>query len=362
MDPIDESHGFPDDVLPPEGQYTSREELATAINAWAAPRGYAFISQRSTRSSTRRAIVPFICDRGGGPAASAASATPKKRIRKTTSRRTGCLFSVIAKASLCETQWSLRHRPSPQFHQHNHPPSFGPVAHPVHRQLSRPDESMVYRLSGAGIMPKQIRSYLHTSSNTLATQQDIYNCIARGKRLLAEGQSHIHTLADQLNSEGFWSEIRLDETGRVTVVLFAHPESLGYLKLYPEVLLLDCTYKTNKYKMPLLDIVGVDACQSSFCIAFAFLGGEEEEDFVWALGRLRQVYELHGIALPSVILTDRCLACMNALSSSSCFPESALMLCIWHINKAIVAHCMPAFTQDKSNPKGDEEWKQFFGL
>jgi hypothetical protein len=62
--------------------------------------------------------------------------------------------------------------------------------------------------------------------------------------------------------------------------LFAHPESLAYLKSYPDILILDCTYKTNKYKIPLLDIVGIDACQRSFCIAFAFLGGEEEKDYV----------------------------------------------------------------------------------
>jgi hypothetical protein len=45
-------------------------------------------------------------------------------------------------------------------------------------------------------------------------------------------------------------------------------------------------YKTNKYGMPLLNIIGVDACQRSFCIAFAFLSGENEEDYIWALGRL----------------------------------------------------------------------------
>ncbi|KAH7461514.1 hypothetical protein FOMA001_g19037 [Fusarium oxysporum f. sp. matthiolae] len=359
MDPIGDSHGFPRDVLPPEGEFSSREELVTAINAWAAPRGYAFISQRSCKTTNGRVRVTFICDRGGGRAP---STSPKKRIRKTASRRTGCLFSVIAKESLCGTQWSLRHRPGPGFDQHNHEPSFHQVAHPVHRQLSRSDESTVHQLANAGIAPKEIRSYLRTTSDTLATQQDIYNCIARGKRELAKGQSNIHALADQLNSEGFWSEIRLDEGGRVTAVLFAHPQSLEYLKLYPEVLLLDCTYKTNKYKMPLLDIVGIDACQRSFCIAFAFLSGEEENDFIWALERLRHMYELHGVAIPSVILTDRCLACINAISSSSCFPEPALLLCLWHINKAVLTHCMPVFTRHKGNPKGQEEWKQFYDL
>jgi hypothetical protein len=32
--------------------------------------------------------------------------------------------------------------------------------------------------------------------------------------------------------------------------------------------------------MPLLDIVGVDAYQRSFYIAFAFLSGEEEADYI----------------------------------------------------------------------------------
>jgi hypothetical protein len=54
--------------------------------------------------------------------------------------------------------------------------------------------------------------------------------------------------------------MRLSEDGRVTSVLFAHPKSLEYLKAYPDLLILDCTYKINKYNMPLLDMVRVDAC------------------------------------------------------------------------------------------------------
>jgi len=54
--------------------------------------------------------------------------------------------------------------------------------------------------------------------------------------------------------------MQVDEDNRVKAVLFAHPRSLKYLKYYSDVLILDCTYKTNKYNMPLLDIVGVDAC------------------------------------------------------------------------------------------------------
>jgi hypothetical protein len=110
-------------------------------------------------------------------------------------------------------------------------------------------------------------------------------------------------------------------------VLFAHPESLAYLQAYPDLLFLDCTYKTNKYGMPLLDMIGVDACQRSFCIAFAFLSGETDQDYLWALDRLRSLYELCHTRLPSVILTDRDKACMNA--AEICFPSSISLLCLW---------------------------------
>ncbi|KAI8720121.1 MULE domain-containing protein [Fusarium sp. LHS14.1] len=341
MAAIDDSHGFPEDALPPEGQFRSREELTAAINDWAAPRGYAFISQRSSKSISGRLTVTFACDRAGIPVATG------KGVRKSASRRTGCLFSIIAKESICGTQWHIRHRPDPRSYSHNHAPSSTPMAHPVHRQLSRSDKATVRQMANAGIQPREIRSYLHETSDTLAMQQDIYNCIAQSKRDLAQGQSSIHALAAQLDDDGFWSKIQLDETGRVVAVIFAHPESLEYLKLYPEVLLLD---------------FGVDACQRSFCVAFAFLSGEEEGDFAWALEQLRHIYELHSIALPSVILTDRCLACMNAISSPSCFPESALHLCMWHINKAILTHCQPAFARDKSNTQWQKEWDQFIDM
>lgn len=99
--------------------------------------------------------------------------------------------------------------------------------------------------------------------------------------------------------------------------------------------------------MPLLDIIGVDACQRSFCIAFAFLSGETEEDYLWALDRLKSLYEVCNARLPSVILTDRCKACMNAVDI--CFPFAASLLCLWHANKAVVRHCQPTFLRQQQN-------------
>ena len=92
--------------------------------------------------------------------------------------------------------------------------------------------------------------------------------------------------------------------------------------------------------MPLLDMIGVDACQRSFCIAFAFLSSEGEADYLWALERLKSLYELCGARLPSVVLTDRCLACMNAVAV--CFPAASPLLCLWHANKQFSNTAGPA--------------------
>lgn len=194
------SRQFPDDVLPPECEYSSRHELVAAINAWAGPRGYAFSVKNSWKTSSGRIGVIYVCDRGTTP-----PRTPRRRLRETTTRYTGCTCSIIAKESICKTKWSVRHRPGSGYHEHNHQPSFGQAAHIQHRRLTSPDASRVQQLASTGIAPKDIISYLHRASPTplLATQQDIYNCISEGKRNLAKDQSNMHALGDKLNDKGF---------------------------------------------------------------------------------------------------------------------------------------------------------------
>ena len=78
--------------------------------------------------------------------------------------------------------------------------------------------------------------------------------------------------------------------------------------------------------MPLLDITCIDATQQFFCIAFAFLSGKSEEDYTWALKWLKSLYEQCNTTLPSVILTDCCLAAINA--TTTLFPSAMTLICI----------------------------------
>ena len=84
-----------------------------------------------------------------------------------------------------------------------------------------------------------------------------------------------------------------------------------------------------------MEIVGVTSTEMTFSIAFAYLKAEREDNFSWCLDRLRSL--MHGWQISSVIITDRDLACINAVKQK--FQESRHFLYIWHIRKNILAHC-----------------------
>jgi hypothetical protein len=138
---------------------------------------------------------------------------------------------VLATESLDKSIWSVRHRPDKRFSLHNHALSQHPSAHPSHRQLSKEDVAKLSSVSNAGVAPKEIRTFLRQNSDSLATQQDIYNKLAATRREICQGQSTIIAIVNQLDNEGLWNRIQLAPDGRVTAVLFAHPDSLAYLQV-----------------------------------------------------------------------------------------------------------------------------------
>ncbi|KYK58635.1 hypothetical protein DCS_05652 [Drechmeria coniospora] len=179
---------FPEDCLPPERDYPSRDALFASINAWAAPRGYAFTTGRSTKEKSGKQTVTFSCDRAVRPSRPADDPQRRRR-RRTTTRGTGCHFSVLAKESLDRTRWSLKHRPGTQSSTHNHAPSRSTAAHPVHRALSSKDQVVIDTLTNVGLKPKEITAYLRQNSTSAASRQDIYNCIAKSRRKAIERAS-----------------------------------------------------------------------------------------------------------------------------------------------------------------------------
>ncbi|MCI16601.1 FAR1-related protein, partial [Trifolium medium] len=73
------------------------------------------------------------------------------------------------------------------------------------------------------------------------------------------------------------------DTEMLSEIIWAHPYSVKLFNTFPTMLIMDSTYKTNKYRLPLLEFVGTTFTGKTYVIAFAFLTSEREENFVWEL-------------------------------------------------------------------------------
>lgn len=69
--------------------------------------------------------------------------------------------------------------------------------------------------------------------------------------------------------------------------------------MFPTILIMDNTYKINRYKLPLLGIVGVTSTDLTFSVAFAYLSTERFNNFTWALQKLRELFVTDNL-LPQV--------------------------------------------------------------
>ena len=137
------------------------------------------------------------------------------------------------------------------------------------------------------------------------------------------GRTSIQALTKKLSTDQFHWAVEKDYTGHITYLFFAFKESLALYYAYPEVFLLDCIYKTNKFKMPLLIIVGSTSLNTSFYVAFVFLRHEQEENFCWALQYLKAAIDTS--CQSAVLVIDRDLALMNIIASI--FLDTAHLFC-----------------------------------
>ena len=114
---------------------------------------------------------------------------------------------------------------------------------------------------------------------------------------------------------------------------------------------MDCTYKTNRFKMPLLIIGGQTALHTTFYVAFYFMHEETNESYIWAMTRLKVLYSQLELSSPTTTVTDMDRGLMSAFELI--LPSTSHLLCIWHINKNVLAHCKKSFST--------EAWEVFYG-
>jgi hypothetical protein len=108
-----------------------------------------------------------------------------------------------------------------------------------------------------GITAREAIRCLHQNTDIPFLPRDIYNIYDNFKRQRLHGLAVTDALIEHLKTKAIPYAIHADEDNRTRSLFIAHPRSLELARRFPDIAIADCTYKTNKFNLPLLHIIGM---------------------------------------------------------------------------------------------------------
>ena len=340
--------------------FDSRDDLIAAVKAYGIARGYAVTTDKSTGSRNIR----LHCDHGGHYK-NGKNALYGAKHRITTTRRIGCPFYVYASVSekkSSDRKWRIKNYDLTHSHKMN-PEEL--ILHPSIRRACLTDvqKHQINTYIDADIKPTDVADILRRQwPDILITPQDISNIRKASVLEKLAGRSPVEFLLSELDADGWFYKYKTDTDRHITFLIFAHPDSIKWARKYHMTFVCDCTYKTNIYEMPLLHITTNTPSGSTFSIAFCLMLNEKKEAYQWALKTLFEW--IQPFLQPPVMITDRDLALIAAIEED--FPLLPHLLCLWHINQAVLRKCKKFFVSDDDDMatqiNQNEEWEEFFAI
>jgi MULE transposase domain len=344
-------------------EFLSLEAAVASAKEQALRLGFGFACRRShNRKNGEKWSADYYCEKGR-------DYHPKgKGVRMASSGRFGCEFTFkISKHA--GQPWRIINVRS----THNHSPTLAIDSHRCHRKRSASQDALAIQVAkrsrpveaamelctrGLNIRPKdvsnlkvrerQVRQGANTSTQQLLEEldaaQDVVSFVKTG-----DGGD---TLAESSDSPS--SPSTLD--GPITALFLAFRHGLELLARFCSVLLIDSTYKTNRFGMPLVHIVGTDSLNHTFTVGYCFVSRETEAMYDWVCRCLaRKLGECGGSV--DIFMTDQEVALKNALRRV--FPRSVQLLCSWHVQKNVLLHSQRKWCR-RAEPEEDERCREGF--
>ncbi|XP_058775076.1 uncharacterized protein LOC131649327 [Vicia villosa] len=158
----------------------------------------------------------------------------------------------------------------------------------------------IIKVAPRNILADLKRNIPQNESNIKQVYNEYYkqNIASRGPR------SEMEQLLKLLDDNHYVSRyIMCDDKVIVSDIFLTHAKSIKFFNTFPTVLIIGSTYKTNKYRLPLLEIVGVTSTEKTFSVGFTFLECDKQDNVTCALDICKSLLKDPQI-IPSVIVTD----------------------------------------------------------
>ncbi|MFS8001977.1 putative transcription factor FAR family [Helianthus anomalus] len=330
-------------VFSTDQEFKSREEMMEWVQNTARDVGYVIVTKRSRTKPNGYSKVILMCERGG------VYRSVKGTSKATGTKKINCPFELIGAYTKMNDCWKLVHIRD----EHNHPPAQHMEGHAYVERLSRNEFQLVADLTKKHVAPRDILGIIkEQNGDNVSTLKTVYNARNKIRKINHKGKSPMQVVMSRLQENGYTYYTSINSiSNELESLFFAHQTSLDLLRAFPHVMLMDATYKTNKYNIPFLEIIGVTSTSKTFSIAFAFMHKETKDIYVWVLHCLKSI--LDNCMQPRVIVTDREFALMNACQQI--FPDATQLLCRFHISQSIFRNC-------KSHFKSKHKWESFTSM
>lgn len=139
----------------------------------------------------------------------------------------------------------------------------------------------------------------------------------------------------------FLGEILKDEeSNKLRAVVFASPRMKELAQYFMDLVVMDTTFGTNRFRMKSITLCGKDNNNKTIIFAQGLIAQETKELFSWVLSETKQYFEIE----PKFVLIDADPALISAVEAI--YPTANLKLCGWHTENNFKNHL---FGSKKSN-------------
>lgn len=165
-------------------------------------------------------------------------------------------------------------------------------------------------------------------------KSSVVPCQKKGLQLaLDEGDVHLmleYFTFMQDKNRNFFYAVDLDHEKRLRSVLWVDAKGRHDYNYFHDVVFFDTYYVTNRYRMPLVPIVGVNNHFQYILLGCALVGEETTSTFVWLMQTWLKAV---GSQAPRVVITDQDKFLEEAIANV--FPETQHCFCLWHVLRRI---------------------------
>ena len=225
--------------------------------------------------------------------------------------------------------------------EHNHPLALADLACLLrsHRRISDEQKADIVEMDLSRIRKHQIMEIMEMQyggyDKVGFTSRDLYNFCHRYKLdSIAAGDAQTvisHLTERQCRDPDFFFQYMVDGEGHLQGLFWCDSQCLLDYAVFGDVVVFDCTYKTNRYNLPLVPFVGVNHHRRTVLFGCGIIAHENIESYVWLL---RIFSDANIQKHPVFVITDGDLAMQRAIRLV--WLNSSHRLCGWHIEQNLV--------------------------